>query len=223
MNYPKLVVAGVATFAIFWTGGAISATSGESTLSQAKQCSGLTERLERLACFDRVFNTPIPLMVQRHAPRDVPFAWHRAMDSYAATEADEIAHLNLQGVGNISNAWVTLAASNEKERFKEGLRPVLMMSCIDKISRFELALPKELSRGRVRVTLTPGDTRIWRSDDSGYILSAGRGMPAINQMKEIMRQKMIVLRADNKALDGLEFRTGSLSDDLKPIRKRCDW
>lgn len=222
MKYQKLAYVVLSAITLFG-GSAAYATSQESVLAQAKKCTNITERLARLACFDKALKTPIYTQVNSNVPRNVPFSWQQAMDSFAETKPEEIAHLNLQGAGELSNAWLTVGASNPDSRFKEGKRPVLMMSCIDKISRLELALPSELSNGRVKVALVPGDSRLWRSDDSGYLLSAGRGMPAIGQMKRIMREKTITIRASDKTIDGLIFRTESLREDLKPLRERCDW
>ncbi|MDC0612209.1 type VI secretion system-associated protein TagO [Vibrio sp.] len=191
-------------------------------IQQAKKCSEVPDRLSRLACFDDVFKTPIHR--QSLSERQVkPFSWQQAMDSYRDTAKGDKTHLNLQGVGEDYNAWLTVGALNGRKRYSKGPIPVLMMSCIDKISRIELAMPKEVKQAQLRISLVSGDTKFWRTDDTGLLLTAGRGIPAIDQMKKIMRERTITLRSSDPTINGLVFETDTLREDLKPLRKRCDW
>lgn len=197
--------------------------SGKQTLlQQAESCTTISERLSRLACFDRLFKTPIH-KISNTESKIAPFSWQQTMDSFNETREGEKTHLNLQTVGEQSNAWLTLGSTNGRTRYKKGPIPVLKMSCIDRISRIELAMPTEVKEARIKLSLVAGDTRYWRTDDTGLLLSAGRGIPAINQMKQIMREKNITLRSNDVSIDGLTFETDTLHEALKPLRERCDW
>ncbi|MCE0495094.1 type VI secretion system-associated protein VasI [Vibrio salinus] len=197
-------------------------TESQSLVEKARSCTGIPERLPRLACFDHLFQTPVHKSVST-GTTVVPFSWQQTMDSYNETREGEKTHLNLQTIGELSNAWLTLGATNGRERYKKGPVPVLKMSCIDRISRIELAMPSEVKEARVRLSLVSGDTRYWRTDDTGLLLTAGRGIPAINQMKKIMQERSITLRSNDSSIDGLTFETDTLRDALKPLRERCDW
>jgi len=215
----------------YWVCGAVLMMSHAVTaqpvfdvehLQQAQSCTVISDRLARLSCFDHVFKTPLHNVISVTSNVE-PFSWRQAMDSFNATQSGEKTHLNLQRKGDRSNAWLTIGAKNGRRKFPQGRIPVLKMSCIDKISRIEIAMPKEIKEARVRLSLVAGDSRYWRTDDSGLLLTTGRGIPAINQMKRMMREQSVTLRSNDKSIDGLVFETDTLNEALKPLRKRCDW
>ncbi|CAM3876451.1 hypothetical protein VA7868_00530 [Vibrio aerogenes CECT 7868] len=192
-------------------------------IEKAKQCRDVTERLDRLRCFDRVFDTPlmhIPKIVEHN---QASVGWIRAMESAAKTQDGSMMNLTVQGTEDEhGNAWLTLLALNDQGRFSKDQKAVLMMSCIDKISRIDLALPEAIPEARVKVSVH-GTTQYWRSDDAGLLLSSGRGMPAISLMRKIASQSSIALRSNAVKVDGLSFDTHELKQALKPLRKRCGW
>ncbi|WP_234993604.1 type VI secretion system-associated protein VasI [Vibrio mangrovi] len=190
----------------------------EQLVQQANQCREVSERLERLRCFDRVFATPLHLNPRKEQQVGASESWLHAMDSLAKVGEGETMHLTEQG----DDAWLILIASNSASRFADDQKPLLMMSCIHRISRVELALPSEIPDARVKVSIQRA-TQYWRSDDAGLLLSSGRGMPAISLMKIMAGQEKTVLRSNSKVVDGLAFDTNALSQALQPLRKRCDW
>ncbi|KUI97686.1 type VI secretion system-associated protein VasI [Vibrio sp. MEBiC08052] len=190
----------------------------EQLVEQASQCRSVSERLERLRCFDRVFETPLHLTPVKEQTVGASESWLHAMDSLAKLGDGKMMHLTEQG----DDAWLILLAANPASRFADDQKPVLMMSCIHRISRVELALPSEIPDARAKVTIQR-ETQYWRSDDAGLLLSSGRGMPAISLMKIMAGQDNTVLRSNSKVVDGLTFDTSGLSEALKPLRTRCDW
>ncbi|MCG9649420.1 type VI secretion system-associated protein TagO [Vibrio brasiliensis] len=189
--------------------------SDDSLVIKGQQCSLISERLERLSCFDAVFQTPTASN-RSTISDDKPQAWHTAFDT-----ADGNAPLSIveNGSDKEGDAWLTLTANHA-----EGdSAPVLMMSCINKISRIELALPQAIEDGRIRVSIAGGPNQSWRSDDIGVLFSSARGLPAISMMKVMSRQARLTLRSNSQVVDGLQFDTTGLNQALKPLRTKCGW
>lgn len=197
-----------------------SADSAQQTLSAASQCVQINARLERLACFDRIFETPVEVAMPTKQS-SLPASWQRAMQ--AAQRDDHNWSLTTEGDGKGSNAWVTLTALNQKTRFEANAKPVLMMSCIDNLSRVELALPSSVNDARIEISASGLAPQYMRSDDSGMLMSSARGMPAINLMKAIAGQPRLMLRSNAPFADGLQFDTGKLTSVLSALRERCGW
>jgi type VI secretion system protein VasI len=191
---------------------------------QANQCRDVNERLERLRCFDRVFSTPVEdekVVLKKH----MPASWERAMTSATKADANTLMSLSFEGTKDSmdGDAWLTLTANNGRTRFPDSAKPVLMMSCIDRLSRIELVLPDEIPDARVKISLVGGSAQYWRSDDTGYLLASSRGMPAIAMMKKMSSERRSVLRSNSKFIDGLTFNTESLPSAIKVLRQRCRW
>jgi type VI secretion system protein VasI len=194
-------------------------------LNQAQQCTKVGERLERLRCFDQLFNTP----TQGQAiviKKQMPATWSRAMDAASKADAQTQMSLNYQGDADAidGDAWLTLTALNSSTSFSDNAKPIMMLSCIDRLSRIELILPQEIPDARVKISLVgSGTTQYWRSDDSGYLLLSGRGIPAIDMMKHMSSDHRSTLRSNSKFIDGLTFNTESLPSVIKALRQRCRW
>ncbi|WBA16793.1 type VI secretion system-associated protein VasI [Salinivibrio proteolyticus] len=197
--------------------------SSVKQLEQAQQCRVVPSRLDRLACFDRVFNTQLSAsdVAEEHATQK-PQQWRRAMDA-ANAKAPQTWSLTEQGEGRGSSAWITLQANNVRTRFKASEQPVLMLSCIDNLSRIELMLPEPIDDGRVKMTFPQGQTQYWRSDDVGVVLSSSRGLPAIRLMKSLSSQDQLVIRSNSRYVDGLRFDTAPLNNTIHALRERCGW
>lgn len=226
-----------------WVSSGIShATDMDSpsrTLAAAQQCTQIEQRLERLNCFDHLFQTPVDMAgdtdVQR-AYRAYPSAWKIAFETahrheqplnVVVQDADSKGNgsqsADSQGNGFQGNAWVTLTAQLIPHSLKVNESPILMISCIDNLSRIELALPQPISEARVSIALLDGEPQAWRSDDSGVLLSSARGMPAITIMKMMMQHDKITLHSRLSILDGMQFDTSSLAQAITPLRQRCGW
>lgn len=186
-----------------------------SPLERAQQCTTISERLERLSCFDQALNTPTQLSTQSLGDNK-PQAWHTAFTT--ALEAQPINVIE-QGDKDNGDAWLTLSVAQTQDKPS----PVLMMSCINKISRIELALPTALEDARIQVSVAYGPKQHWRSDDVGVLFSSARGMPAISMMKAMTKNSRLTLRSNSPQIDGLKFDATQLDQALVPLRQRCGW
>lgn len=201
-------------------------------LFKAQQCTQIGQNRQRLACFDRIFNTANAqglsrLQGQMTKANQYPRQYRIAMANEAERGKESGFFLGMSDPGGpheqlIPDVWVTATAIGAKPP-----RPVLMLSCSDAISRVELMLPDGLEAGRADIEiLVDGKQRIgqrWSSDDTGYILRSGRGVAAFSAMREMLNGKTMMLRSTNVLLDGLQFDVRGLEEAILPVRKACQW
>lgn len=197
--------------------------ASDDRIAKAEACTQIPSKLERLACFDELFNTPLVTVIplQEVDTNVYPEAFQVAMLSEKARQ---------QGMGFIAGHqpdttdgfWVTAPAIGALPP-----RPVLMLSCIDNISRVELMLPNVLEASwavvGLRINGVEQEQQRWLSDDTGHIFRTGRGLPAIQVMKALILGDEVYLHSTNKAIDGLQFDTRELGRALKPLRQSCRW
>lgn len=196
----------------------VHANSAE-TLAAAEACTQKVARLERLACFDAVFGTPVRTLAEQAAaePAAKPLAWQAAYDQEARrTPEDGV----LEGQGD-AGYLVTVPALGAVPP-----RPLLTVRCDNDITRFAVMLPKATSAERVSLQLdTDGRTQsqTWRVRDEGYVVSGGRGLPAIRTLRGLVNANQLSLQADEGALDGLMFDLSGFRKALEPLRDECGW
>lgn len=196
------------------------ANQTETLVEQANQCREIPARLDRLACFDGVFATPLEEHATPVADNPYPSEWNRAIEARDGLEPGEGWALVVEGEGKDGSAWVALPAQNTT--FAEQDAPVLLLSCINNLSRVELALPQEAADARIQVSVR-GAMQYWRSDDYGVLFSSARGLPAIDMMKRIGNDSYLTLRSNSDLADGLQFNTRDLKHGLRALRERCGW
>ncbi|RZP71721.1 type VI secretion system-associated protein TagO [Vibrio vulnificus] len=195
------------------------AQSSSSILEQAEQCRNITTRLERLACFDRAFSiSPAKMIVSPTNP--YPREWKRAMAAIELPAYQRGWILENEGDGRGSSAWIALPAQNVLT--DDQGPPVLLLSCINNLSRIELALPQAVVDARIQISVHQ-KTQFWRSDDSGVLFSSARGMPAIEMMRLVASESRLLLRSNASFADGLQFDTQGLNEALNSLRERCGW
>ncbi|WP_408901018.1 type VI secretion system-associated protein VasI [Photobacterium piscicola] len=198
-----------------------------TTLEQAQQCRDIESKLERLHCFDSVLNTPVTSksLIDKEVIQYPP-SWVRAVNSEKKRGEKEGFILNQQDEGNdFSRMWLTVTAINVSSQSKTQLAPILMLSCFEKITRIQLILPHPIKAGKVTVSIpgSPVVTQDWISDDSGYLLRSGRGIPAIDAIKAMISAPQLILRSDIAGIDNVEFDNKNLAEAVKPMREICRW
>ncbi|EAQ66623.1 hypothetical protein MED121_11885 [Marinomonas sp. MED121] len=191
------------------------------------ECSLVASRLTRLSCFDEVFGTKLD--VEKQAVVTLPIT-ARAIQSEIDREADLGFKLTYGTAPEVANSvWVTSPAMvnlEQVEKLDNKIKtPILMLSCLESISRVELVLPEKLQDPRVKISIfgDRNDTQTWVSDEDGLVLRTGRGVPAIRAMKAIISARSLVLRSNSPVIDGLRFDSLNLASNMKPIREKCDW
>ena len=195
------------------------------------ECSLVASRLARLSCFDEVFSTEFEVdeVIQ---PNALPIM-ARAISSETDRGESSAFKITYGDTPELNNSvWVTSSAmpNLEKSQKNTGMlenhsTPILMLSCLETISRVELVLPQKLQDARVNISIFGDnkDTQTWVSDEDGFVLRTGRGVPAIKAMKAIISSRSLVLRSNSPVIDGLRFDSLNLASTIKPIREKCDW
>ena len=106
-------------------------------------------------------------------------------------------------------------------------RPVLMFSCVDNITRMQVALMHPLDVHDIAVTLT-ADNRALRSHwfvrENGTLLESSRGLSGIDEIKQLFGAKTLTVDtgADNAA-GKLTFNIDGLARAIAPLRDACHW
>lgn len=201
-----------------------------SKLTKAQQCTQVQERLQRLQCFDEVFATPIVgKKSSGKSQAQEPLAWQRAVE-YEQKHVKSGFHLAMSNSAKPSEGiWLSATASQwpHPQASVTGAmkKPILMLSCDNKISRVRLLLPKPLNIGRVDITVSGHleNTQSWLVDESGLILESGRGLPAIHLMRALVANQPISLRSNVASVNGLKFSSNGLKESIKSLQKACDW
>lgn len=190
--------------------------TSDRRLEQAANCATNDSQLERLHCYDNLF---------RHAT-DGPTGDDPRPPQWYAVEALEQARGDQdfgfrrarRADGDILMSAPALGTTAP--------RPRLVISCEDTITRFQLHLDTPLDEGRTHLRLrTPGRdvTQPWRIRDGGYVVSGGRGLPAIDTLRRLVDAGTLTLGSDIPALDGLRFDLTELRARIAPLREACRW
>jgi len=177
-------------------------------LRDAYQCAEITTANQRLTCFDRVFDSA------KVSSGEKPLAWLLVNQIEQQRIAGDVAP-RVEVDEENKRALITLPSQQKGK--------VLVMSCIDNISRVELYLPAPVPAARVSISMLNGERQAWRSDDSGMIFEASRGLPAISLMKRLMSRDSITLRSSARGFDGLRFDTSQVAGVIDALRDPCRW
>ncbi len=77
-------------------------------------------------------------------------------------------------------------------------RPVLMLSCIDNITRMQIILPNKQDAGSVMVSTDRTQfTAEWFLRENGYVLESSRGLPGIDEIKRLLNGEKLTLKLTN--------------------------
>lgn len=184
-------------------------------LQAATQCAAQTSRLERLHCYDALFRSE-PTMHDTEDPR--PAHWYRVQTMEQNRRDDFSLRVKQRDSGDVLMTAAALGTTQP--------RPRLAISCEDTITRFQLHLDTPLAEGRTRLRLNTEHTRIeqdWRIRDGGYVISGGRGLPAIDTLRQLLASETLMLGSDISLLDGLRFDLSGLRTRIAPLRAACHW
>ncbi|KHJ50095.1 Type VI secretion system-associated protein [Vreelandella venusta] len=183
-------------------------------MEQARACAEQTSRLERLNCFDAIFQADDePVSTDA-----LPALWHAIERQESARDQDDVGLLvHTQG----EDVLMSVPALGTTPP-----RPILVMACEKLITRFQLHLPTPLNEARVDLQLTGNGMAVqqqWRARDGGQVLSGGRGLPAIDTLRQLLNANEVTMRSDVAMLDGLRFDVSGLREEIQPLRNACRW
>ncbi|WP_018652920.1 type VI secretion system-associated protein TagO [Actinobacillus capsulatus] len=197
--------------------GLLSLFSGnilsEEKISQVEQCTSIKSNASRLACFDKVFNTPVRINIIDD----------RAMDNIIPKLVSDIFTLAKDDIhDSLAEANLEVALSSNDQH------AAVYIACKDNITRFQIALDKPVKRNVLNVHIVNNDTNQvaskidWQSAERGYMLDSGRGLYAIQQLKSILYTDSFTVLLPQENLR-FTFKNGGLASKVASIRKECGW
>lgn len=182
-------------------------------LEKAEKCIYINSNINRLACFDEIFNTPIRKQIVDE----------RALNNFLPKLIGDIFTLARETSQNtpIENNLELALLSNDEHAS-------IYIACKDNITRFQIALDKPVKNNVLDIHIVNNETnqvasRInWQSAERGYLLDAGRGLYAIQQLKSILyidTFSVSIAQENRKYI----FKNNGLASLVAPIRKECGW
>lgn len=185
-------------------------------LEDARGCTSEPRRLERLACFDQVFGTPVAEPVPGRIAPDAHRSerWRQAFAQAGANGQDDVVY---RDTTHAAGHLVTVPALGVQPP-----RPLLTLQCQNNITELTLMLPSPLSAERVAVGFGR-ERAVWRVRDNGYVLSGGRGLPAIRTVQQWATGSDLRIDSAESEINGLVFDLSGFADAIRPLRKACGW
>ncbi|PPI84921.1 type VI secretion system-associated protein TagO [Marinobacter maroccanus] len=192
-----------------------NASAGQ--LEDARLCTSEPQRLERLACFDEVFGTPLAESNGELAAPDARRS-ERWRQAYASLDAENAgAGVLYRNTGRAAGQLVTVPALGIQPP-----RPLLALQCHNNITELTLMLPEAMDEERVQLGFGRGQT-VWRVRDNGFVLSGGRGLPAIRTVKAMIDGTEARIDSPNSRINGLLFDLSGYRRAIEPLRETCGW
>jgi type VI secretion system protein VasI len=215
----------------------LSLLLNHSVLAQEAQgspseCANIPSSLERLACFDSYFKTSIHELnkVKKTMPRgfnhqpEILRLVHRVEKNRDPDNAGLLVQKMMDHEASDQERMI-LSAPAIGAYFP---RPLLVISCINNITRFQVGFDKPLPNHSVRTTLSLdgmsiGGDYLWQVIESGKLVDAGRGIPSINLLKKISKYQRLKIQSDAQLLNELVFDISGLAQMLPEFRAACHW
>ena len=190
-------------------------------LTRASQdCPRIVSNIERLACFDQAAGTPgfTPQRQWSAQELEAPTVRRVLIHETGRAPEDLMFRLRSEEGGLLISAPAIASVAPH---------PYLIISCVQNISRLQLVTAQPVDASRVQVQLR-GErgataTTPWQVMENGQVLDAGRGLPGIEQIKQLIGAHRIHVESDNPAVDGLVFDAQGLDPLIDEARKTCRW
>lgn len=203
----------------------------QSTLNAMASCRAEPASLERLDCYDRLLTPAYPDFSGARVKAQVQGeAWQRAFAQEAQRDDHSTQFLTQQTGGERPSVVITTPALGSRPP-----RPVLMFSCIDNITRMQIALPEPLN-GPPDVVLVTEKIRVnarWFLRENDALLESSRGLPGIDEIKQLFGADTLTVAFNapaqnelphkNTPAASLTFSLSGLEKALVPMRVACHW
>lgn len=200
---------------------AAQAPGSQATIDAMAACRKEPAALERLACYDHVL-TPEPGLGFQGALVKARYqgnAWTRAMEQEKHRKDNSTTLMLTQRPGERPTVIITTPAIGSLPP-----RPVLVFSCVDNITRMQVALTHARTENDIPVSLvTEGGAfrSHWFVRENGMLLEASRGLPGIEDIRRLWGAKMLTL--DTGADKKMTFNIDGLAQAIVPLRDACHW
>ncbi|HAF2404069.1 TPA: type VI secretion system-associated protein TagO [Salmonella enterica] len=196
----------------------------QATLSAMNACRKQPAALERLDCYDRILAPEQALgfdgaLVKARYQGE---AWTRAMEQEKQRTDNSTGLMITRTEGERPTVIITAPAIGSLPP-----RPVLVFSCVDNITRMQVALTRPLKVNDLPVTLTADTRQIrthWFVRENGMLPEASRGLSGIDEIKQLFGTQTLTIDTgvDNTA-GKLTFNISGLAQTIVPLREACHW
>lgn len=203
---------------------AVTAADAQATVNAMSACRKEPATLERLDCYDRILAPEQPegftnaLAKARYEGE----AWKRAFAQEKQRPDNSTALMMTQSPGERPTVIITTPAIGNVPP-----RPVLMFSCVDNITRMQVALTHSLTENDLDVVLNADNRQIrshWFIRENGYLLEASRGLSGIDEIKQLFGAKTLTIDTGSESAAGkLTFNIDGLAKTIAPLRDACHW
>lgn len=216
---------------------AASCQAGPAPGTAKDDCRAIVSDLERLACFDRAAGTPPSPIPGDAGPAAAPSA-----RPGPPPPAPQIADLVRQNEAGRAAGDFSFLISRVEDALPGQTRVLisapaldgaaesafLAISCIANISRLQLLLPRPSERNQIRIRLYIDDRplsapRTWQAMEPGNVIDAGRGLVAVDLLRQFSSGGRLRLESDDAAVHGLMFDATGLHGLIAQQREACHW
>ncbi|YCH50865.1 type VI secretion system-associated protein TagO [Enterobacter sp. SA197] len=203
---------------------AVAGADARVTVNAMNACRKEPAALERLDCYDRILAPAQPegftgaLSKARYEGEQ----WKRAFAQEKQRPDNSTALMMTQSPGEHPMVIITTPAIGSVPP-----RPVLMFSCVDNITRMQVALTHARTENDLPVTLNT-DTGQFRSHwfirENGSLLESSRGLSGIDEIKQLFGSKTLTIDIGTGSDGGkLTFNIDGLAKTIVPLRDACHW
>ncbi|MCO4157986.1 type VI secretion system-associated protein VasI [Citrobacter amalonaticus] len=201
----------------------VSVTNAQTTLSAMMACRRKPAALERLDCYDHILAPEQPgfdgALVKASYEGE---AWKRAFTQEKQRPDNSTTLMMTQNGGERPTVIITTPAIGNIPP-----RPVLMFSCVDNITRMQVALTHAMTPDSIDVTLTADTRQIqshWFIRENGTLLESSRGLSGIDEIRQLFGAKTLTIdTGTDNAAGKLTFNIDGLAKAIAPLRDACHW
>ncbi|ECF5901826.1 type VI secretion system-associated protein TagO [Salmonella enterica subsp. salamae] len=195
----------------------------QATVTAMMTCRREPAALERLDCYDRILAPEQPSFERALVKASYEGeAWKRAFSQEKTRQDNTTTLMMTQSDGERPTVIITTPAIGNVPP-----RPVLMFSCVDNITRMQVALTRAMTQNDIAVTLTTDTGRFqshWFIRENGTLLESSRGLSGIDEIKQLFGAKTLTINTGTDSAAGkLTFNIDGLAKTIAPLRDACHW
>lgn len=203
---------------VFFTlSGKAESNISQKIAEELTQCRLESSQLIRLDCYDKIAQSSTPAANTSPNIAQMGKTWRQAYEH------------EMKRVENSAGFLVSIPEDGDYPVIMtipaigfQPPRPVLMLSCIDNITRMQIILPNKQDAGSVMVSTDRTQfTAEWFLRENGYVLESSRGLPGIDEIKRLLNGEKLTLKLTNN--EKLTFNISGMSQEIKPLRAACHW
>ena len=189
-------------------------------LLKMEQCRSHKSELERLDCYDKAWGDNRVFSQVRSVQGGK--AWNRAIEQEKTRTTDSLNFLT-KITESEDNPTVVITTPSLGHKSP---RPVLMISCVDNITRLQIAMPSPINERDVYLDVITNKTSFkthWFFRENGFLLEASRGLEGISEIQRLFKSSTLRFNSDVPAINELVFKIEDLENEIKPLKAACHW